>query len=110
MKFACFRLDLELTAIGKQMNYLNLSEKGQSLVKMYAEMAENGYATNIGVDIKDAYNSFELRKIRDVIRNKFIEHHVKTVLDYGCGGSDWNVPGFENEESAVEFFKKIFEQ
>lgn len=86
------------------MNYLNLSEKGQRLVDMYSEMAENGYATNIGMEIKDAYNSFELRKIRHRIKNKFTEHSVKTVLDYGCGGSDWNIPGFENEGSAVEFF------
>ena len=86
------------------MHQLTLSEKGQRLVDMYSEMAENGYATKIGSDIKDAYNSFELRKIRDVIKNKFTQYNVKTVLDYGCGGSDWNAPGFVNGISAVEFF------
>ena len=86
------------------MHQLTLSEKGQRLVNMYSEMVENGYATKIGSDIKDAYNSFELRKIRDVIKNKFTQYNVKTVLDYGCGGSDWNAPGFANGISAVEFF------
>ena len=86
------------------MHQLTLSEKGQRLVNMYSEMAENGYATKTGSDIKDAYNSFELRKIRDVIKNKFTQYNVKTVLDYGCGGSDWNAPGFANGISAVEFF------
>ena len=86
------------------MNKLKISGKGQRLISMYSEMAENGYATNIGVDIKNAYNSFELRKIRDVIKNKFTQHNIKTVLNYGCGGSDWNASGFENEISAVEFF------
>ena len=86
------------------MNYLSLSNKGKRLVDMYSEMAENGYATNNGTDIEDAYNSFELRKIRDAIKSKFTQYDVGTVLDYGCGGSDWNVPGFENDLSAVEFF------
>ena len=86
------------------MHQLTLSEKGQRLVDMYSEMAENGYATNIGSNVKDAYNSFELRKIRDVVRNKFKQHDVRTVLDYGCGGSDWSAPGFENEISATDFF------
>ena len=86
------------------MNDLMLSEKGQRLVNMYSEMAENGYATNLGADVKDAYNSFELRKIRDVVKNKFKQHDVRTVLDYGCGGSDWSAPGFENKISASDFF------
>jgi len=86
------------------MTNLMLSEKGQRLVNMYSEMAENGYATNIGAEVKDAYNSFELRKIRDVVKKKFKQHDVRTVLDYGCGGSDWNAPGFENDISATDFF------
>ena len=92
------------------MNYLNLTDKGQRLVDMYAEMAKNGYLTNYGADIKDAYNSFELRKIRDEIKKKFTQYNVQTVLDYGCGGSDWNAPGFENERSATDFFdlKKVY--
>ena len=59
------------------MNNLMLSEKGQRLVNMYSEMVENGYATNLGSDVKDAYNSFELRKIRDVVKNKFKQHKKK---------------------------------
>tara|TARA_B100000035_G_scaffold68429_1_gene55924 strand:+ start:447 stop:1094 length:648 start_codon:yes stop_codon:yes gene_type:complete len=92
------------------MNHLSLSDKGQRLVDMYSQMAEHGYATNIGMDIKDAYNSFELRKIRDVVKNKFSQYDIGTVLDYGCGGSDWTAPGFENEISAIDFFglKKVY--
>lgn len=92
------------------MNHLSLSDKGQRLVDMYSQMAEHGYATNIGVDIKDAYNSFELRKIRDAVKNKFTQYDIGTVLDYGCGGSDWTAPGFANEISAIDFFglKKVY--
>ena len=86
------------------MNNPSLSAKGQRLLKMYSHMAEHGYASDIGKDIKDAYNSFELRKIREVVKNKFSQYDIGTVLDYGCGGSDWNTPGFENKSSAVEFF------
>ena len=88
------------------MNHLSLSDKGQRLVDMYSQMAENGYATNIGVDIKDAYNSFELRKIRDAVKNKFAQYDISTVLDYGCGGSDWTAPSFTNEISAIDFWPK----
>ena len=86
------------------MNHLSLSDKGQRLVNMYTEMAKSGYTTNIGTEITDAYNSFELRKIRDVIKKKFIQYEVDTVLDYGCGGSDWNSTGFKDGLSALEFF------
>ena len=89
------------------MNNLSLSDKGQRLVDMYSQMAEHGYATNIGADIKDAYNSFELSKIRDVVKNKFAQYDIGTVLDYGCGGSDWNAPGFANEMSATDFLKEV---
>ena len=86
------------------MNHLSLSDKGQRLINMYSQMAEHGYATNIGVGIKDAYNSFELQKIRNVVKDKFVQYDIGTVLDYGCGGSDWNAPGFENKLSAADFF------
>ncbi len=92
------------------MNHLSLSDKGQRLVDMYSQMAEHGYATNIGADIQDVYNSFELSKIRDVVKNKFAQYDIGTVLDYGCGGSDWTAPGFANEISAIDFFglKKVY--
>jgi hypothetical protein len=86
------------------MNFLSLSNKGQRLVELYSQMAENGYTTNTGLDIKDAYSNFELHKIRHRIKDKFTQHNIKTVLDYGCGGSDWNACSFENELSAAEFF------
>jgi len=93
-----------LTIVGMPMNQFTLSSKGQRLVDMYTQMAENGYSTNLGTEVTDAYNSFELRKIRDLIKDKFKQHDVKTVLDYGCGGSDWSAPGFQNNQSALDFF------
>ena len=62
------------------MNHLSLSDKGQRLVNMYTEMAKSGYATNIGTEITDAYNSFELRKIRDVIKKNLISMKLTLFL------------------------------
>ena len=36
--------------------------------------------------------------------SQFVPDLIEDVLDYGCGGSDWNAPGFANGISAVEFF------
>ncbi len=86
------------------MPEMQLSPKGMRLVNMYEEMAQTGYNTNVGTTVDEAYNSFELKKVKRNIKEMFETDNVKSVLDYGCGGSNWLAPGFDDEISAVDYF------
>lgn len=86
------------------MTNFTLSPKGEKLIKMYAEMAQVGYALVDGTTKTDVYNDFELNKIKSSIKDIFKTHDIKSVLDYGCGGSDWSAIGFHENQSAIEFF------
>ena len=52
------------------MKALELSAKGQKLIQLYADMAENGYDRKDGSRVESAYNDFELRKFRNVCKEK----------------------------------------
>lgn len=87
-------------------NKPQLSEKGQKLIQLYETMADSGYDRTDGARIEKAYNDFELRKFRAHVKPVYQDFRIKTVLDYGCGGSDWNAPNFdETGISAKDFFK-----
>lgn len=83
-----------------------LSEKGRQLVEMYTEMAANGYYNTDGTKTESVYNDFELRKFRNICREKITANEIATVLDYGGGGSDWDEPDFDLDsgQSAKQFF------
>lgn len=85
---------------------MNLSPKGQQLVAMYEQMARSGYARNDGQFVENAFSDFELRPFREQVRGVLAEHGVKTLLDYGSGGSDWHAAGFDDVtgQSAAEYF------
>lgn len=89
------------------MSMKELSEQGKSLVKMYEEIADIGYDRVFGDRVSKAYNDFELSKFRDLVRPHFLNHSIGSVLDYGCGGSDWTAAGFDpmTGASAQEFFE-----
>jgi hypothetical protein len=86
---------------------MKLSKKGQSLIKLYNAMATEGYDRTDGAYITDAFSDFESRAYRKIIKKILTQNHVKTVLDYGCGGSNWNLPGFDSEtgQSAEEYYQ-----
>jgi hypothetical protein len=87
------------------MSSLELSVKGQQLVKLYQHMAENGYEKNDGTTVDIAFSDFELRDYRQHLQDILKDYSVKTILDYGCGGSVWTAPNFdENGQSAIEYF------
>lgn len=82
-----------------------LSKKGEQLIKLYKTMAENGYIRQSGEKVDNAFADFESRYYRDHIKSAFMELNVKTVLDYGCGGSNWDTVGFDDSgKSAKEFY------
>jgi len=88
------------------MNKFRFSKKGQELIKIYEQMAREGYDRSDQIKVEDAFSDFELRAYRSQIRTVLQKHSIKTILDYGCGGSDWYVPGFDKEsgQSAAEYF------
>jgi len=89
------------------MSNLKFSKKGQELIKMYEEMAREGYDREDQQRVDVVFSDFELRAYRPQILSLFNDHSISTVLDYGCGGSDWQVSGFDDAsgQSAVEYFK-----
>jgi len=85
---------------------VELSKKGRKLIEMYAVMARDGYVRTDGAKIGRAYEAFELKRFRRNLRPLFTEFGVVTVLDYGSGGSNWDLAGFDDETglSAVDYF------
>jgi hypothetical protein len=69
-------------------------------------MVVEGYNRHDGSKVEDAYNDFELKKFRLICKEYISKGSIKTVLDYGGGGSDWDAPGFDptNGASAKQFF------
>ena len=53
------------------------------------------------------YNDFQLWKFRHICKPQISNEKIKTVLDYGGGGSDWDAPGFDpgTKQSAKQFFQ-----
>lgn len=82
----------------------SLGPKHAELIEQYKKMAEEGYDTIHGDKIETAFSDFELRRFRNNILPVFQTHNAKTVLDYGCGGSDWTVAGFHENQSALDYF------
>lgn len=94
------------------MNILDFSSKGQALIKMYETMAKEGYNRTDGSRVENAFSDFQAKEYRNHLRPILRQHSIFTVLDYGCGGSDWNIKGFDSasNQSATEYFnlKKSF--
>lgn len=90
---------------GAQAKDLRLSKKGQELLKHYEYMFKNGYYRSDGKFIKDAYQLFGLKKFIKFILPQFNNFNIKSVLDYGSGGSDWENKVFEAGMSAKNYFK-----
>lgn len=88
------------------MNEHELSIQGQTLLAFYTQMASQGYDRTSGEKIEVAFSDFEIRKFRNIVKPFMCDHQVRSVLDYGSGGSDWHAYGFEPKsgQSAVEFF------
>ena len=86
---------------------MKLSKKGQELIGLYTDMAGNGFETVEGGFTKDAFSHFGARPYRDGLKRDFTLFDIKSTLDYGCGGSDWSLKGFDESSngSAKEFFR-----
>lgn len=89
------------------MSTFEFSKKGQELIALYGQMAAHGYERSDNTKVEDAFGDFELRPYRAQLASLFREHGIATVLDYGCGGSDWAAPGFDEGSglSAIDYFQ-----
>ena len=47
---------------------LKLSKKGKDLITCYKKMAKEGYDRTDGIRVQTAYNDFELKKFRNVVK------------------------------------------
>jgi hypothetical protein len=84
---------------------INFSQKGLDLIELYTQMAAVGYETSQGQHIENAFSDFELRHYRLQLKSILSFFETKTVLDYGSGGSDWQLAGFdEGGQSAQAYF------
>lgn len=84
---------------------MKLSPKGQKLVALYETMAIDGYDRTDGTRVVDAFKDFESRRLRNHLKIGITEYQVKSVLDYGSGGSDWHAIGFDEiGQSAKDFY------
>jgi len=88
------------------MSILTFSNKGQELIKMYESMAKEGYDRNDQQRVEVAFSDFELRPYREQLLGILKNHSISTLLDYGCGGSNWNANGFDDasNQSALNYF------
>lgn len=93
-----------MNAINARNSRPVFSKKGQKLLDMYASMAADGYATQSGDYVESAFNDFELIKFKHAVLADFRHFGIKSVLDYGCGGSNWEAAGFDGTQSAKSFF------
>jgi len=86
---------------------LKFSAKGRELIGLYERMVREGYERADRERVDDAFGDFELRAYKAHLLELFDEHGVASVLDYGCGGSDWRAAGFDEAtgQSAFDYFK-----
>ena len=85
-------------------NKPNFSSKGQQLLNLYSQMANTGYMTSSGHKIEAAYNEFELVKFKQAASEQFGNYEIKSVLEYDCGGSDWENQRIFRCQSAKKYF------
>lgn len=88
----------------------NLSNKGKKLIELYEKMAKDGYERNDKTHVENAFSDFESRFYRKQIKELLSKFEVESILDYGCGGSDWSLENFdESGLSAKDFYNlKMF--
>lgn len=70
--------------------------KREDLIDLYGQMAREGYKEINGSERKVVYSDMEIRKFKDPVRKLIKAFECKTLLDYGCGGSDYDTIPFDN--------------
>jgi hypothetical protein len=84
--------------------FTETSRKQTELIQLYTTMAQNGYQTRDDQHIKVAFSDMEIRAFKGPVQTLFRDFNVKSLLDYGCGGSNYESPGFSEDQCAKDFF------
>jgi len=81
-----------------------LSNRGKDLIKQYEHMSAHGYATSTDSATSHKYNNFELQYFKEEL--KPLLKNINSILDYGCGESNWSLSNFDTESgmSAQQYF------
>lgn len=89
--------------------HLMPSAKQKELIELYSRMAQEGYQTVGGQHIEVAFSDMEIRAFKDAVKPLFQKFSIKSLLDYGCGGSDYEAPGFVSEGASAKHFFELDE-
>ena len=81
-----------------------VSSKQQALIDLYATMAKDGYETADNQHVEVAFSDMEVRAFKDLVQPLLARFEVKSLLDFGCGGSDYLAPNFSDGMNAKSFF------
>ena len=80
------------------------SDKQLRLIELYQKIADEGYITSDGNQILSAFNDMENKFFRGALKELFSAYGVRTLLDYGCGGSNYRLPGYgPGGEAAIDY-------
>jgi len=81
---------------------MGYSVKGKELLDLHKAMA---WEARPVIDTRLATNNLELRAYRDPIRNMFKQFDISSLLDYGSAANHYELPGFDGDSNAKEFFE-----
>jgi hypothetical protein len=80
------------------------TDKQLELTTMYAVMAREGVNRGQGPGIASDFSLMNIRLFKEMVAPLFLQHRIKSVLDYGSGNTSWDAEGFSGNQSAKEFF------
>jgi hypothetical protein len=78
--------------------------KQEQLIALYKIIANEGYEREDGRFISFAFSDMEIRAFKQPVKKIFENLSINTLLDYGCGASNYENKGFAGELSAKKFF------
>jgi hypothetical protein len=80
------------------------TENQKRLIALYSQMVTVGYETTENRHVTTVFSDMEIRKFRVAVRDLFLRFQIKSLLDYGCGGSDYKLGHFDGDKNAIEYF------
>lgn len=78
--------------------------KKQILLDYYQKIVSTGYTRTDNSHIESAFNDMEIRAFKEPVKQLFEKYEIKTLLDWGCGGSNYRSPDFAEGMAAIDYF------